>query len=169
MPRFDPDFTKVDASIPIHDKGLYELKVTKVTPFAYIKEEDNAEVAGVRLSMEVVGVLDSKGKLNRDSAGRQVVPQRLYVHTEKAWGMAKQTAMAIAGYARDDEDNANEKFFAKNEFFVDGLDDDVTCGSGWLTLDGRHVRVYLDKGMDTYEGRTREVQNFQNWMPAKAK
>lgn len=170
--RFEPDFVKVDASIPVHDKGLYQLKVAKVTPFAYEKvDEDLGEVkkiAGVRYGLTVVGVFDNKGKLDRTDEGRQVAPLRLYAHSEAAFGMAKQALMGMAGFSRNEEDEANAKFFAKNNWYVDGLDPDVTAGTGWMFLEGKIVNVILDKEVDTWQGQTRTSQTFSNWQPAKA-
>lgn len=151
MPRFNPDMNSVTAVTPVYPKGQYELKVAKVSPFGYTKD-DGSEIFGANLSIKMVGEIDSAGELDRTLEGEDVLPLRIYQHTEGAVKYSKTQVMAILGYARtpDAEDDFNA--FIKDQDFqfygdldADDEEDGLRFGSGWNTLVGRHFIATLKK------------------------
>ena len=151
MPRFAPDFTQVSAGMKIFPRGDYELSVTGVKPLAYYKTDDDGEptddfVAGCQVNIEMVGKIGNDGQLDREDAGESVVPIRLYVHTEKAWGMTKGSIMALLGYTREEEEQFNADF-ADADFAVEGEGDEAELGDSWNRLVGQHVTAQLSKRM----------------------
>lgn len=165
MPRFTPDLTKARANVRIFDRGDYEIKVTKATPFINEGEDDkgNAKTsAGCYYSLEMVGKLDESGNPTEEFRGEFMFPQKCYVHTDKAWGMTKQFLMAALGYARDEEDKFDAEWASKADLSLDGDADEVVAGKSWEDPVGKHVRVTLDKRL--YQGN--EQQDFRGWTPA---
>lgn len=165
MPRFTPDFSSVDASIPTYPKGRYQVKVTGHTPFAR-ENRDGKFISGVRYNLEMIGQYDSKGKLQRKGfEGRSVASNTLWTHTDRAFGINKQFLMAAAGFQRDEEEEANEKFFTKHDwdFAAEPGDegDAVELGGGWDQPIDSIVDVNMD--IDVYEGN--ENQSFSGWSP----
>lgn len=166
MPRFDPDFVKTDAGIPTHPKGRYQLKVGTPKPFVQESRKGDKVISGVRYPLTVVGQYNSKGKLVREGFdGRACSPNTVWLHTDKAWGMGKQFIMAAAGFARDQEGEANEKFFSKHDFSFSGeIGEEATCGDGYRKIVDQLVDVNLDVSRD---GEF-ENQDFRGWSPPAA-
>lgn len=169
MTRFDPDFTQVSAGIKVFPRGEYELTVTGVKPILYFKKDKDGdltdeEVAGCQVNIEMVGRLQNDGQLDSTDKGESVVPLRLYVHSEKAWGMTKGQVMAIMGYTREEEEAFNADS-ANSDYVVDGdpeSDEDAELGASWQALVGQRFRATLDKR--TYKGR--EQQEIGSLTPA---
>lgn len=165
MPRFEPDFTQVQASTPVYEKGPYELSTERISGSAWNKTDsggDSYQVRRVRIGCKVQGFIDSKGKVKKDHPehgdieGKDVKPIDLYIHSPGAMKMAKRQMMAILGYNADepkDEEAFNEwlkggvdlGFDAEPSEDGDGFD--VTLGDGWETFVGKRVIAYLDKEM----------------------
>lgn len=168
--RFAPDFTKVDANIPIYKKGSYQVLIKKAIPFVFNNKSGDLRV-GVRFALEMIGKFDAKGVLDRADEGRPMSQVTLWLHSEKAWGMNKQLLMAAGGYKRDAEDAANKNLFAKHEWDVEGNagdeTEDLVMGSGYSSVVGRAVNVNLDESLyEPDDGPARENQDFRNWAPA---
>lgn len=167
-PRFAPDFTQVSAGMKIFPRGDYELAVTGVKPLAYYKVDDEGEVtedfvAGCQVNIEMVGRIGNDGQLDREDAGESVAPARLYVHSEKAWGMTKGSIMAILGYTRDEEKQFNTEVGAGADFAVEGEGDEATLGDSWNRLVGQHFTAQLSKRMF----RKREQQDMSALSPVR--
>lgn len=170
MPKWEPDFESVRATTRIFDRGEYELVIARVTGFAYDRD-DGKHVVGVRLTPRVVGKINSKGKLTDDFAGEETFPIKLYLHNEGARRMTKRILMALCGFSSNEEDAFNQ-YYKKADFSIEEEETEdgyaVIPGAGWRALEGKHVRVTLDK--DLYEpdgGEPVEQQTFSNWTPVK--
>src|SRR5690606_12167095 len=108
MSIFTPDFTAVDASFPVYPKGMYQVKVTKRTPFLRErKDEENnkvTQVAGVRYALEIYGRFDDNGELvdtgedGRPIRGKPASAMNVFLHTQGGWQFAKPFLMAACGY-----------------------------------------------------------------------
>jgi len=177
MPLFTPDFSSVDASIPIYEKGRYRVKVTKRTGVIRTSKADkdgNTHTsAGVRYNLEMVGQFDREGNLTDDLAGKVVSPFTGYVHTDKAWGMCKQFLMAACGFKSNEEAKANAELFQVNDWTLDGepgeAPENMILGDGWnLPLD-RLVDVTLSKRTQKNDdtGDIYENQDYGSWAPVE--
>ena len=157
--RFQPDLTKARAGIRTFDRGEYEVEITDVRPIAYTKEatakEKEKDVAGGRVIMKMVGQVSANGKLNREFEGESIRPNRLYVHTDGAWGITKRFIMAALGYNLDNEDKFDADWASKADISVEGEGDAAVLGKSWMDLKGQHLIVTLDK--DTYKGREQQT------------
>ncbi len=175
-PIFAPDFTSVDANIPVFEKGRYQLQITKRTPFHRESKADadgNVKTsAGVRFSLEMVGRYDDEGELETDGLkGKTVSQYTVWLHTEGGWQYGKPFLMASNGFnVRQDENKANEKLFQKNEWEVSGelnaAPETFEVGGGWDSPVGKVVDVTLS--VDRQESNTGEVyenQDFAAWGP----
>lgn len=168
-PIMQPDFSDVKAGFRTLDRGEYQLVLGKPKGFYYVKD-NGKEVGGVRVPVNVVGQIMADGSIDDQYEGDAVSPVRLYLHTEGAFRMTKQFLLAAAGYAIEDEDEADEEFFAVTDFSFDVDDEDdpenatVTLGDGWSGLEGNHVRVTAD--IDIYEGNPQ--QNWRSWLPVNS-
>ena len=167
MTRFAPDFTQVSAGIKIFPRGEYELKVTGTKPISYFKRDKEGEeteevVAGCQVNIEMIGRFQNDGQLDNTDQGETVVPLRLYVHSEKAWGMTKGSIMSITGYTRDEEEAFNADF-QDSDFSLEGMGDEAVLGDDWEKLVGHHFVATLDKR--TWKGR--EQQDVGTLTPVK--
>ncbi len=163
-PRFDPDLQKARASFPIHPRGDYELAVVEMTGLGYTKDNGD-EISGARLNLEVVGCILGDGTLDRELEGQPCTGLRLYIHNEGSLNMTKQAIMAILGYTREEEDKFNDEVAGKLDLGIDWDEDsdegEVTLGSGWSQLEGKHFIATLSKR--SWEGR--EQQDIGGFMP----
>lgn len=167
MPRFQPNLADAHAGFPMLSRGEYEFEITKVTPFYRIKD-DGGESAGVSVGMKVVGQIAADGSVDEqfESAGEMVAPNRLYIHTPKAFGMTKQFIMAALGYSIRDEKQANTEYFDNADFSIDVDDSDpdnaqAIGGGSWDDLVGKRLRMTAD--IDVYQGR--ENQQYKSYSP----
>lgn len=171
MPRFTPDMAAADSAVPVYPKGLYQVKIISHTPRVFLNRNDEVRAA-VDYRLEMVGLIDAKGKVQSKDAdgtnleGRPVRRHTLWLHTEKTESMNKQFLMAAMGWNPRDaaqEKEANETFFSAHEQWIDGEPEgEVTCGDVYEQPEGRLVNVYLD--IELYEDN--EQQTFSNWQPA---
>lgn len=166
--RFQPDFSKAHAGFPIVDRGEYEVEITGVQGYFNIKD-DGSPSAGVRCLLKLIGEVGANGKVKKhDASGENISPHMLWVHTPKAYGMAKQFILAAMGYSIRDEKKANSDFFdgADFDFEVDDSNPDdvsIALGSAWENLVGKSVRVTAD--VRQWEGR--DQQDYRTPMPVK--
>lgn len=178
MTRFTPDFEGTAAGFPVYPRSDYEVKAVNVKGLVYMKtpeEGDEYEVAGVRVTLEMVGQIGTDGSIittldGKDISGEKVTPFTAYVHSADAWPIAKRFAMAFYGYDLDTEEDFN-LFIIENslDFGVDGdIGEDgraseVEIGDGWKGLVGKRARVTLSSRV--FAGR--QQQDHQNFMPIK--
>lgn len=186
-PVMEPDFDwaeDVQAAVPIYDKGVYELSVKSVRGAAWQKTDDNgnpipgAITRTVRVVPEMVGVQDSKGKLDTTDKGNPVEALDLWVHTEGGRRQAKQRMMAIFGY--DPYDHEVEKEFnnflktSKLDMSVKLEEDDegkftLKLGEGWEKLVGKNFISHLEPETQEREGREPIIrQNFTRVLPVNS-
>ena len=175
-PIFEPDFSSVDANIPVFE-GRARIQVTKRTPFHREGRPDSdgniKTSAGVRFGLEMVGMYDDDGELETDGyKGKTVSPYTVWLHTEGGWQFGKPFMMATCGYRRNDEANANEKLFQKNDWAMEGeLNADAetfTLGKGWDLPVGNLVDVSLKISRTQSTSNPDEVyenQEFGGWTP----
>jgi hypothetical protein len=162
-PRFAPDLSGTKAGLTIYDRGEYEVKITGVKPISYEKD-DGTPVAGGQVNLEMVGLVQNDGSLDRELEGESVAPVRLYVHTEKSWPITKRFFMAALGYSVDEEEQFNEEVARELDISVEGDGDEAILGSGWERLVGKRLLVTLNKRI--WQGR--EQQDHVNFMPLKS-
>ena len=162
MPRFTPDFSTVTVATPIHPRGSYRVTIIRVNGMAYTKE-DGVDVAGVRYSLKMVGKVLSDGTIDDALAGQDVAPVRLYVHSEGAMNMTKQTLMAFFGYLRKDEKTFNKEVLGKGSDFAieegEGENAAAIIGDSWKDCVGNEVNVVLD--LEDYNDQ--EQQKHKNF------
>lgn len=170
MPRFEPDMEKTRATTRIFENGEYEVEVGEPEGMLYVRD-DGREIAGVRYPLTMVGRMTADGNIEEEGdwgeAGEDVAPVRLYVHSEKAWPIAKSHVMAFMGYTREEEDVFNEEFVSEHTWHVDGdpeSDEEPELGSAWEACEGQHVIFPLEEGM--YEGT--KTQEHGRPMPVGA-
>jgi hypothetical protein len=168
MSRFTPDFKAAHAGIPVVEDGRqYEVLCTKVAAF-HKEKDDGSESCGTMMSLKVVGVVNADGSLDEgiDLAGSPISSPILWVHTDNAWGMSKQTILAFAGYYISEESEANEEFFSEYQNF--GIDtppevESPELGADWQVLVGKRARCTLVGR----EWNSRMQQDFKNWSPVR--
>lgn len=193
-PRMEPDFdwSEVQASIPVYEKGDYEISIQKVRGVAWFKKDAQGQptsdvTKAVRLTVKMVGVYDSKGKLKFEQDGKNIKDQpaedlNLWVHSDGGKRQAKQRMMAIAGYTPDDQVQEKEfNDYLKNskldlstvvEENEDGSGLVLNIGEGWeKLLVGKNVRASLDKESRTQEGKVEPIiqQNYVRLSPVNKK
>ena len=176
-PIFTPDFTKVDASFPLYERGRYQVKTMRATPFTRKGQPDaegNVKVsAGVRYALEMVGKFDEDGELQReDLEGKMVEGMVIYLHTDKGWSMGKPFLMAANGYnVKEQESDANEDFFQVQDWTFDGEPDmdseQIELGDGWHTAVDKILDVTLSTKTREYQGESRTDQKFAGWAPVE--
>ena len=174
-PVFTPDFASVEASIPIYEKGRYQLLITNRKPFAKQVEKDGniSDQSGVRYALEMVGQFDDDGELDTEKKGKQVSSNTVWLHTEKAFGMGKQFLMAACGYARNQEQEANADLFQGDDIEwdhsgdYDAAPETFVLGNGWDIPVDKLVDVSMWKDVTTSEdgNTTYENQKFGGWTP----
>ena len=151
-PRFEVDFTTVDASFPMWGKGRYRLQVTARDAFVGESRPDDEgnvkENAGVKFKIEMVGLFDDDGELQMDGIkGKAVSPYTCWIHSEGGWTYGKPFLMACGGFRRNQNNEANEKLFQKYDWNIDGELNDppesFTLDDGWDQQVGRLVDVTL--------------------------
>jgi len=147
-PIFNVDFSAVDANIPTFE-GRAQLQITKRTPFHKTGKEVEGVVktnAGMRYGLEMIGIYNDEGELQTDGLkGKTVSPYTVWLHTEGGWQFGKPFIMAANGYRRNQEKEANEKLFQKNDWNVVG------------ELDAQPETFEVDKGWDLAVGKIVEV------------
>lgn len=167
--RFDPDLSKAHAGFPILERGEYQIEITGVKGYYRIK--DNGEPsAGVRLGVMCVGIRSADGSLDTsiESAGEQISPHMLWVHTKKAYGMTKQVILAAMGYALDEERKANDEYFDGSDFSFEVDDSDpenveIALGDSWDNLVGKPINVTAD--VRIWEGKPQ--QDYRAFSPVR--
>ncbi len=177
MPRFDADFTTVDAGFPVHETGRYRLKITKLTPFIRDSKPDDAgnvkTTYGVRYGLNIVGQLDENEDEETwmtEKEGKPVSQYTVWLHSEGGWQFAKPFLLAATGFnVRKDEGEGNELLFQAHEWHIDGEEGDqpenIEYGNGFDLLVDRLVDVNIVKGEETYQGETRDTQDLKGWTP----
>jgi hypothetical protein len=162
--RFAPDLAKVRAGTRTLSSGEWELSISKVTPI-YYEKDDGKTVAGCRCNFSIVGEIQADGSLNEEFKGDDVFGVRLYVHSDKAFGMTKQFLLAAFGYSLDEEDAADEAVFATGDFSVSADEDgeNAELGDGWHALEGNRVRATASTSI--YNDR--ESQDWKSFVPVK--
>ena len=181
MPVMEPDFdwTDVQASVPIHKKGEYELTITGVRGSAWFKRDkagnpttDVTKV--VKLRPCIVGVYNSNGKLLSEQDGKTIKDARceeinFWIHSDGGRMMSKKQMMAICGYNSfdgKDEDKFNEflktsklNLSSKIEESESGDGLVLVLGDGWeKLLVGKNVRANMEPETRKIEGRDDVVQ-----------
>lgn len=177
-PIFEPDFTSVEANIPIFEKGRYQVKIIKRTAFMReAKHPDTGDVyisCGVRYGLEMVGQYDDDGELQTDKiAGKTVTPYSCYTRTEGGWKFCKPFIMAACGFRRKEERDANAKLFQKYSWIINGevgqdADAFEELGNGWDQLVDRLIDVTLSKEVVERDGEVYENQDYGSWAPVAA-
>ena len=176
-PVFTPDFSTVDANIPIYE-GPARIQIIKRTPFATESQPDNEgnihTISGVRYGLEMVGLFDDDGDLQTDGLkGKTVSPYTVWLHSAGGLQFAKPFMMAACGYARNDEANANENLFQDEDTSwehsgdIDAAPETFEIGNGWDLLVGSLVDVTLTKSVkQSKDGETTyENQEYAAWAP----
>jgi hypothetical protein len=138
-------------------KDQYEFKLSGVHSFK--RDSQNADgspktVFGINVNLDIVSGPEHVGKTQR---------YQLYLHTDKAWGPAKQFVMAAYGFTNDQSGEA-----AFNEQYGDGdwsFDyDDGSVGDLWKGLEGKTIKANVDTQPNKI--RAGEVQQTYRWLPA---
>ena len=173
-PIFTPEFSTVDANIPMFE-GRAQVQITKRTPFHKSGKVVDGNVKtndGVQVNLEIVGLYDDEGELDTAKKGKTVSPYKVWLHTEGGWGFAKPFMMAAGGYRRNEEAKANEKLFQKNDWTcvgeLDAAAETFEVGSGWDLLVGKVVDVTLTikrQPSKTDPDEVYENQEFSGWAP----
>lgn len=179
MSIFTPDFSTVDATIHIYEKGRYRVKVTKRTPFAGESDDGRGNITpngGIRYGLEMVGKYDEKGELITDDLmGKAVTPYKVWLHSEGGWGFAKPFLMAGAGYTLKQEKEANVEVFQKGEWTFNGEKDtppdNIEIGASYNIPVGKMLDVNLSKKVTKSKkpGDDTEFENqeYGGWAPVK--
>lgn len=173
-PRMNADFDwgAVEISTPIYAKGDYVLEVTGIRGQAWMKTDRAGNALGVvekvAIKVQMVGVIDSKGKVSPEQDGKEIKGKacedyNLWLHSPGGIKSAKKAMMAILGY--NPMDDAEEKKFKK--FLKDNTPDlsweskeneagdgyVLTLGDGWGQLFvGKNVRCGMEPGTREREG-----------------
>ncbi len=154
MPRFEPDPSKVSATIDILDKDDYELIIGEPKAFASKNEDGTIRNHGVRFGVTVAeGPSKDKKQFNT-----------CYQHTPGSEGFSKQFVMAAYGY---DVTPSGEREFDRDFAGKDwGYDTDTgTCGEVWQGMANRRVVGSADIGTNP---TTKEpTQQWKGWRPLK--
>jgi len=179
-PIFDVDFTKVDASFPMYEKGRYRIQVASREAFHRESRPDEKgnvnESAGVKFKLEMVGLFDDDGELQMDGLkGKAVSPYTVWLHTEGGWQFGKPFIMACGGFRRNQNKEANEKLFQKYKWNIQGELNDppesFTLDDGWELQVGQLVDVTLSVKKTPNPNdpdEPYENQEFAGWTPVKA-
>jgi len=178
MPRFNADFTAVDAGFPVHETGRYRLKITKTTPFIRESKPDsdgNTKISyGMNYATVLAGMFDPDAEeetlLTEGLEGKQVTQYPIWLHSEGGWKFGKSFLLAAAGFnVRREEGEGNEKLFQAHEWHVDGevgsTAENIEYGNGFDLLVDRLVDVTLVKGEKEWQGEMQDEQDFKGWTP----
>lgn len=154
MPRFEPDPSKVSATIDILDKDDYEFIIGTAKSFAAMNDNGSVKNHGVRYPIEVAEGT-SKGK-------KQF--QTCYQHTPGSEAFSKQFLMAAYGY---DVTPAGEKEFDRDFAGKDWSydTDSGSVGEVWRGIEGKRVIGSADIGTNKNTGDP--MQQFKAWRPLK--
>lgn len=136
MPRYEPDMSKVDATIILLDKGEYEFEIGKPKAFERTNKKGVTSI-GIRYPMVVTeGQYASKRTF-----------YTCYTHTDGALSFAKQFVMAALGYSVT---RSGEERFNKDYPHADWSHDTESgeCGDMWLEAAGKHVVASVDLGVN---------------------
>lgn len=195
-PRMEADFDGgwegVQAAIPVHPKGEYELTIKAVRAAAWPQKngktgEPTGEVTQViALRPEVVGYYDSKGKLQdvgpdgKEVKGASCEEIQGWVRSIGGRKVMKKYMMAICGYNPEDEEE--EKAF-NSMLKASGLDLHIRLeekedeegfkldiGEGYeKLLVGKNVRATMEPETRPVEGRDPVTQQkFNRLSPVNA-
>lgn len=172
---FTPDFTSVDASIPVYEKGRYRIQITGRKPFMRIKKDEKGNettIGGVRYSLEMFGRHDDDEIVTEDLKGRQVSSYTVWLHTEGGWLFAKPFLMAACGYGLKEEEQANEELFGEHDWScngeVDAKPNTFEMGEGWDLPVGQLVDVNLSIEVQSRrDGEEYENQDLRGWTPVE--
>jgi len=178
-PIFEPDFSSVDANIPVFE-GRARVQITKRAGFHREGKADSdgnvKTSAGVRFNLELVGMFDDEGELQTDGyKGKTVSQYTVWLHTEGGWQFGKPFLMAACGFPRKDEARANEELFQANEWGLEGElnadADTFSLGAGWELPVSQMVDVTLKidrQPSKTDPDEVYENQEFSGWTPVAA-
>jgi hypothetical protein len=150
MPRFEPDPSKVSATIDILEKDDYEFIIGDPKAFQKVDGQGTITNYGVRYPVTVAEGT-SKGK-------KQF--QTCYQHTEGAQGFSKQFIMAAYGYPvtpAGEKDFDND--FAGKDWSFDT--DTGACGEVWRGIAGKRVIGSADVVPNNRTGDP--MQQFNSW------
>lgn len=184
-PLMEADFNwteEVQASVPVYEKGDYELTIKKVRGQAWYKPDEHGNpteviTTVVKARPEMVGVINSEGKLKSEQnkkkiAGSPCEEINFWLTSDGAKRMSKRQLMAVAGYNPDEEEDeaAFNDFVKKSKldlsFRVEERDDgklDLIIGDGWGTLlIGKNVRSHMEP--ETRERSGMDAVTQQNYV-----
>lgn len=150
MPRFEPDPTKVSATIEILDKDDYEFLIESAKTFMR-KNRKGEDSYGIRYLLSV-------------AAGRKKgtkIPYSLYQQSDGAQSMAKQFLMAAYGFPQS---KVGEKQFDEATAGADwSFDTDSgALGDAWRRPVGKRVMCAVDMKIDEM-GNPQQV--WSKWRP----
>lgn len=151
MPRFEPDPSKVSATIAILEKGDYEFSVGE--PKAFAKKNPDGTIAnyGVRFP---VTVMEGPRK-----GAKQF--QACYQHTEGSEAFSKRFVMACLGYENTQEDEKRfDADYAGRDWSFDT--DSGACGEVWRECANRRVIGTADV-MPNKNNPNELMQQFTGW------
>ena len=156
MPRFEVDLTSAVASILQLPKGTYEFKIENPKTFKQSSNQPDGstkESYGIAVTLRVTSEGEYKNKTQ---------PHRMYLHTEGAWGMAKQFVQAAYGYDvnQPGEHKFNEAFKGADMTFDP---DSEELGTVWKELDGKTIAADCDLVVNKI--RPDEMQQRYRWRP----
>lgn len=152
MPRFEPDPSKVSATIEIFDKDDYEFVFGEPKAFYSKNAQTDKETYGIRFPLTI-----AEGPRK---GGRTILT--LYQHNDGSASMSKQVVMAVLGYKNSP---ADEKRFDGETAGQDWSFDTDTgaCGEMWRKMSGKRAICSLDIGTNPNSGEP--SQTFKKWRP----
>lgn len=177
MPIFDVDFSAVQANIPIHEKGQYQLKITRATPKIFAKKDDfgmptGEHSAGVEYGFELAGKFDDETNelITEGYEGKQVESQIMWIHSEGALRMTKRFIMAASGFNPATQEEEFDAQLEPGAFGFEGeVEDDsdaIQLGSAWTSVVGNYVNARLSKTLNSRRNPPQEEQDIMGFTPA---
>ena len=150
MPRFEPDPSKISATIAILEKDEYEFLVGE--PKSFEKKNADGTIAnyGIRYPLTV---MEGPRK-----GAKQF--QTCYQHTEGSEAFSKRFVMACLGYdGTPDGEKAFDSAYAGRDWSFNT--DDGSCGEVWRECANKRVFGAADVGVNN---KTKEpMQQFTGW------
>ena len=151
MPRFNPDPSKVSATIEVLEKGDYELSIGE--PRTFFRQNSKGDDSyGVRYQLTVA---------EGPKKGTKIF-YSCYQQSEGAQSMTKQFFMAILGYDRKpSEEKRFDADTAGQDWTFDT--DSGMMGDMWRFIAGKRVICSMDVGINNQTGE--QQQKFNKWRP----
>lgn len=159
MPRFTPNLKDASASFLTLNKGLYEFKISNPQSFFRVSTNqqtgETKEVFGINVTLDIIEGPEHVGKSQR---------YQIYLHTDKAWGPAKQFVMAAYGFSPDRAGEAafNEQY-GDGDWGFDVGEGETGVGALWSGLEGKTIKANVDTQPNKI--KPGEVQQTYRWMP----